>query len=968
MHNSKISIKQLPWLVLFTFLTVMGNASQIINFNLTATAGLRVRFLNLSGWFQPVAMLVLAVIVGINSEFFLSQYRKNTYYLSVIAFFIFYAVFSLILNISIVVGPATKAKLINLFGCFYQIDNPLFAIFWLLLLAPVLLYFLNTRHQVHLKRALVSFGVLFSLIQLVLTFRQPQYLNYLNLIALLFTLAVSYYLTKYQVKLTKYQFILSICYEVLIVIGLLAAYCLAPLSWTGLFTIPKVTSAWLIIAIILLVLLSRKSILSAVTSHFSLLFSTVLAALTFGNQAGGISHDWWMQGVKYSDILTGSRGYFIGHLIWKLASVTLLIVVIETIRYLAAQDWSKLRWRSHWVQMAVSILIVPASFFILQASNFQFQLWSIAAYQDTTPVLLVLALNIILLEVFYWALLALINRYWIGNGIYGIFIIILAFANDQKMLNRFEPILPMDLQNIVILPELVKMVGTHLVIILIAVLIVIMIGLFWIQHKSKLGKIFTWKSRLSIILAGIATFTFWIFFLPSLNPKWEAGKSADISSNKLMAKINYAPDYIIDFQKHFRKNGEVLGFLSLVRVTTMDKPANYSEAKMTQLATKYQKLAKQINKQRAKTLSKQTVIYVLSESLANPERIPGVKLKQDPMPYINSLKKQDGGLLYSLGYGGGTANVEFETLTSLSMNNFSYSMTIPYVFLVPKLDFTPTAIQSYSTKNAIHPYTARTYSRSEAFKKFGFQDFYTRWYGTKTVKYDGALGRSEFTSDSSSFKDVLELLQEKKQSQFIQLSTMQNHMPYNQGTYDETYTGLTSDLTKDSEDKLGVYTQGLKYTDEAVKEFIGKVSKMKRHVTVVFFGDHLPGFYEWQNGNSSKISKYENILHQSDYFIYSNFKTKKVSRPVASANMFTPMMLEKTNSKVSPYYAMLTEIAKKTPANELGKYMDNSGKFISDKKLTKTQKEILRDYQLIQYDVTTGKKYLNKTNFYKMPK
>ncbi|WP_164506795.1 LTA synthase family protein [Lapidilactobacillus bayanensis] len=753
-------------------------------------------------------------------------------------------------------------------------------------------------------------------------------------------------------------------------VTLFVAYHLAPASWTKLFTTVTPTVIWLIVAISLLIVLltgvSMNSIL--VHSKVSLLFTTALAAFVFGNQAGGVSHDWWGQGVKYSDILTGSKGYFIGHLIWKLASVTVLIMVVEAVRYLAARDWPKLQWHSRWVQIAVSVLLVPASFFILQASNFQFQLWSIAAYQDTTSVLLVLALNIILLAVFYWTLLALINRYWIGNGIYGIFIIVLAFANDQKMLNRFEPILPMDLQNIVILPELVKMVGTHLVMILVAALVIVMVGLFWIQYRSKLGKLFRWQPRLSILIAGIAMFTFWIFFLPSLNPKWEAGKSADISSNKFMAKINYAPDYIIDFQKHFRKNGEVLGFLSLVRVTTMDKPANYSEARMTQLAKKYRELAQQINKKRSDTLSKQTVIYVLSESLANPDRIPGVKLKTDPIPYIDSLKKQDGGLLYSLGYGGGTANVEFETLTSLSMNNFSYSMTIPYVFLVPKLNFTPTVIQSYSTKNAIHPYTARTYSRSEAFKKFGFQDFYTRWYGTKAVKYDGALGHSEFTSDASSFKDVLELLQEKQQSQFIQLSTMQNHMPYNQGTYDQTYTGLTSNLTKDSEDKLKVYTQGLKYTDEAVKEFIGKISKIKRHVTVVFFGDHLPGFYEWQNGNTTKIAKYENILHQSDYFIYSNFKTKKVARPVASANMFTPMMLKKTDSKVSPYYAMLTKIAQTTPANELGKYMNNSGEFISSKKLTEAQKEILRDYQLIQYDVTTGKKYLNKTNFYKMPK
>ena len=84
------------------------------------------------------------------------------------------------------------------------------------------------------------------------------------------------------------------------------------------------------------------------------------------------------------------------------------------------------------------------------------------------------------------------------------------------------------------------------------------------------------------------------------------------------------------------------------------------------------------------TLEDHTVIFILSESFVDPLRIPALKLSDDPIPYIRSLQNETtSGLMIGSGYGGGTANVEYEILTGFSTNYLHSSLRIPYTLLVP---------------------------------------------------------------------------------------------------------------------------------------------------------------------------------------------------------------------------------------------------------------------------------------------
>ncbi len=122
--------------------------------------------------------------------------------------------------------------------------------------------------------------------------------------------------------------------------------------------------------------------------------------------------------------------------------------------------------------------------------------------------------------------------------------------------------------------------------------------------------------------------------------------------------------------------------------------------------------------------------------------------------------------------------------------------------------------------------------------------------------------------------------------------------------------------------------------------------------------------------------------HSTPYFIWQNDAAKKangtvdVSESYADPSDFTAMVLKMNNMKVDPYWALKTELLEKVPTinnykrDENGKlsFIDKNGKNIDEKYLTAEQQKLVKDFKLVQYDITTGKNYLLKTKFFQKVK
>lgn len=84
-------------------------------------------------------------------------------------------------------------------------------------------------------------------------------------------------------------------------------------------------------------------------------------------------------------------------------------------------------------------------------------------------------LSTIMLTLFAWGLISLINKFWISNSLFVDLIIIFGFVNSQKIQFRQEPLLPSDLTMISNANQLSSMISITNIMVLIFICIIIFI-------------------------------------------------------------------------------------------------------------------------------------------------------------------------------------------------------------------------------------------------------------------------------------------------------------------------------------------------------------------------------------------------------------------------------------------------------------------------------------------------------------
>lgn len=69
-------------------------------------------------------------------------------------------------------------------------------------------------------------------------------------------------------------------------------------------------------------------------------------------------------------------------------------------------------------------------------------------------------------------------------------------------------------------------------------------------------------------------------------------------------------------------------------------------------------------------------------------------------------------------------------------------------------------------------------------------------------------------------------------------------------------------------------------TDQATIEFLNQLDQIDKPVTVVFYGDHLPGIYNTANADQKNAL----ALHETNYFIWSNKDSGNQNRKLPESN------------------------------------------------------------------------------------
>ena len=449
------------------------------------------------------------------------------------------------------------------------------------------------------------------------------------------------------------------------------------------------------------------------------------------------------------------------------------------------------------------------------------------------------------LALIYLALILVTNRFWIATLVFGVALTAFGVANSIKVQLRNEPIIPADLTfisggdtgSIMSFVPKSSQAFVNGAINFVIWFAIIAFALFVLDGRRRFIHC-SWRHPIANaknIIGNIFRVLAAVLSVVLLSA-YAMGPGTPGSNVYKWAKDNGYEPQLWNAIGDAQANNPATTFLSLSKVKAMDKPDNYSQKTMESLAKKYTQEAKTINQTRTGELTDNTVIMILSETFSDPTRVPGVSFSLDPIPNIRNIKNTTtSGLMLSPGYGGGTANIEYQALTGLNLANFNDSLIVPYQQLVPNQNdpysFNQIWMKKYgkNASTAVHPFQQSMYLRNINYRKFGFSYLYT--LDSKIpLKHTGCIDRSPYVSDSEAYQSILDLLdrqQDSKSSQFLQLVTMQNHMPY--GDYYDNNEFSDANISEDLSDgerwNINTYTKGINWTDQ--KRRISLISSTK---------------------------------------------------------------------------------------------------------------------------------------------
>ncbi|MEH7268052.1 LTA synthase family protein [Bacillus toyonensis] len=533
-------------------------------------------------------------------------------------------------------------------------------------------------------------------------------------------------------------------------------------------------------------------------------------------------------------------------------------------------------------------------------------------------------------------------------------LVILGIVNYLKLIFRGDPLYPSDFTQITHMQSVIPMVmdyfsWSYILIIIVSIVACIVAGIYMRRYIQNVK-----------IHLGIRA----LLVVGSIFVLYAYGNFANTFMNKVFKKSGV--DFVLWNQnENYASNGFVLGFISNLDTTVMEKPKNYSKENMLQIANDIKKqYSGNIGNEKKK--EKPNIIFVMSESFWDPTKVTNLSFSEDPVPNLHHyIENFPGGQTISPTFGGNTANVEFEALTSYSMSLLKPG-SIPYQQVITnkkEIPSIPTALkkEGYYT-SAIHSFGRTFFKRDDVYKVLGFDKFNAE-DTMENVDIDG-----DYISDLAMSEEIIAELEKQKQPTFIHAVTMQNHFPFTEGRFGENLIEISGLENEESKGELETYTEGLRRSDEALQYLIEQLDNLDRPTLLVFFGDHLPSlgtnksFYK-ENGyiTNEKTPSERLAMAQTPLLMYANFDMPNDNLGLVSPIHFSNLIFDYAGLNKSSFYQFLSGLYKEIPVLRDELKVDKNGEVIND--LTKKQKEMLEQYKMLQYDLLVGNQYSKEILF-----
>lgn len=330
----------------------------------------------------------------------------------------------------------------------------------------------------------------------------------------------------------------------------------------------------------------------------------------------------------------------------------------------------------------------------------------------------------------------------------------------------------------------------------------------------------------------------------------------------------------------YYRQGFLPSFISGAQTIKPSKPEDYTVSGAKKLISEYAKEYDDNNQTGGSSATrleatkqfdeeKPTVIAVMNETFSDLSIYQNMHADYQGPTYFKSIDDcLSRGRLYVSAYGGGTANTEFEFLTG---NSMAYLGSGVYPYTTYDLTGTENLAAQFKSlgyyTTAMHPNHGTNWNRENVYKDFGFDQFLT------INDFQNAETLRGMVTDKATYDKILELLDTNSNPQFIFDVTMQNHSGYDTGLipYDKQ---MSLNIDGEFNSNVNEYVSLIQQSDEALKYFLNKLSKLDRKVVVVFWGDHQPFFPDTYNDRwftNEDDATHQERLWQTSYIIWANY-------------------------------------------------------------------------------------------------
>jgi len=385
------------------------------------------------------------------------------------------------------------------------------------------------------------------------------------------------------------------------------------------------------------------------------------------------------------------------------------------------------------------------------------------------------------------------------------------------------------------------------------------------------------------------------------------------------------------------------------------------------------------------------ILFILSESFYDLDRLPVLQYGGDPLENFHALEAESvSGTFHSHYLGYGTGYIEMSMLYGLNALDLPPGTNICFQDEAVYERFDALAEQYTNTGDytaeMLHAYDDTLYNRTVTYPLLGFNNLYfsddIQQMGIE--REDGAYG-GYFMRDGYFFQGMLERMRavnETGKRAFLYGITMENHQPFEpeKFNYECQIPLIAEDFTPAQRDIIRVMLEGVTRADQALGELTSALRESGEPTIVVFFGDHRPNLFMPggdtvytllglcpENDTLNWTPEQINDLYSTDYLIWANdpalLRGQAGTRRESSVTAIGPQLLELTGQPVSRYWGLLEKVGEVCLTQTDLYFVDGEGAPSfrrEDADLSPQALELLELRDAVVYDAVYGKRFITE--------